>query len=52
MKKQTEPDWATDQATRIVKGYRIAAGKGRELRDEIAKALRKLKPEGGQDGRD
>lgn len=40
-----ELDWATQKATRIIKGYRIVGGKGRELRDDIAKALRAVESE-------
>lgn len=40
-----EADWAMQKATRIIKGYRIIGGKGRELREDIAKALRKVESE-------
>jgi hypothetical protein len=41
----TEIDWATQKATRIIKGFRIVGGRGHELREDIAKALRKVESE-------
>lgn len=40
-----EADWATAKATRIIKGYRIVGGRGKDLRDDIARALRKIELE-------
>jgi len=45
MVKAVESDWATERATRVIRGYRVFAGRSRELRDEIAKALRKVNAE-------
>lgn len=42
MVKAVESDWATEKATRVIRGYRILASRGRELRDEIAKELRRV----------
>lgn len=38
-------DWATEKATRIIKGYRVVGGRGKDLRDDIARALRKIEQE-------
>jgi hypothetical protein len=35
-----EMDWALKKANRVIKGYRIVGGRGRDLRDDIARALR------------